>query len=68
MLDGDRGGCRVGSVEYGSSGRHGRVMIVITGRVVQVTALSLTLSLFKLLREVDGRGERRYGRGIVIEL
>jgi len=43
-------------------------MIVITGRVVQVTALSLTLSLFKLLREVDGRGQDRYGRDIVIEL
>jgi len=68
MLNGNRGGRRVGSVECGSSGRHGRVMIVITGRVVQVTALSLTLSLFKLLREVDGRGQDRYGRDIVIEL
>lgn len=45
MLNSDGGGCRVGPVQGGSTGRDGWVLIVIPSWVVEVTSFPLALAL-----------------------
>ena len=64
MLNSNRGSCRVGPVQGGSTGGDGRVLIVISSWVVEVTTFSLSLAL--MLGEINSGRQGRNGGNVLI--